>query len=108
MLSNVQSIALVLFRDAHAGDHIRDLENQNRSEQCKSPRYEHADKLVADLAPVSVKAPAGLSAPKMGLITVCAKTPVSNAPIVPPAPCTPNASSASSYPKMALIFVTIR
>src|SRR5215471_3769300 len=51
--------------------------------------------------------PTGLPAPKIGLITCCANTPVSSAPIVPPAPCTPKASSASSYPKMALTLVTI-
>src|SRR5258708_351531 len=43
----------------------------------------------------------------MGLITCCAKTPVSSAPIVPPAPCTPKASSASSSPKAAFTLVTI-
>src|SRR5262252_4289092 len=51
--------------------------------------------------------PTGLSAPKMGLITCCANTPVRSAPIVPPAPCTPKASSASSYPNAAFTFVTI-
>ena len=36
------------------------------------------------------------SLPKMGLIALDAKMPVSSAPIVPPMPCTPNASSESS------------
>src|SRR5260370_14177919 len=40
--------------------------------------------------------PTALPEPKIGLITCCANTPVSSAPIVPPAPCTPKASSASS------------
>src|SRR5258708_4151018 len=43
----------------------------------------------------------------MGLITCCAKTPVSSAPIVPPAPCTPKASSASSYPRAAFPWLPI-
>src|SRR6266849_1504261 len=51
--------------------------------------------------------PTAFPAPKMGLITCCANTPVSSAPIVPPAPCTPKASSASSYPKAAFTLVTI-
>src|SRR5215472_2657413 len=44
----------------------------------------------------------------MGLMTCCANTPVSSAPMVPPAPCTPKASSASSYPNTAFTFVTIK
>src|SRR5208282_1360043 len=37
-----------------------------------------------------------------------ANTPVSSAPTVPPTPCTPNASSESSYPRRALIDDVIR
>src|SRR5688500_18390055 len=37
-----------------------------------------------------------------------AKTPVSTAPSVPPTPCTPNASSESSYPSMCLSVVAAK
>ena len=36
------------------------------------------------------------------LISLLKKTPVNNAPIMPPMPCTPNASSESSYPSRCL------
>src|SRR5215831_10760690 len=37
--------------------------------------------------------------PSAPLISLLANTPVNSAPIVPPTPCTPNASRESSYPK---------
>ena len=40
--------------------------------------------------------PVALPAPRIGLIALLAKTPVRIAPSVPPAPCTPKASSESS------------
>ena len=42
------------------------------------------------------------------MIALLAKTPVSNAPSVPPAPWTPNASRESSYPNTDFTFTTIR
>src|ERR1019366_7753753 len=44
----------------------------------------------------------------MGFTALEAKTPVRRAPRVPPAPCTPNASSESSYRNMDLTLVTIK
>src|SRR5208337_734583 len=44
----------------------------------------------------------------MGFTALEAKTPVRRAPRVPPAPCTPNASSESSYRNMDLTLVTMR
>src|ERR1035441_8543803 len=44
----------------------------------------------------------------MGLITLFAKNPVSSAPSVPPTPCTPNASSESSYPNKVFTLTTIQ
>src|ERR1700733_1472892 len=58
--------------------------------------------------PLPSSSPVALPAPKIGLIALLAKTPVSNAPSVPPAPWTPNASSESSYPNTDLTFTTIR
>src|SRR6202041_3492772 len=37
-----------------------------------------------------------------------ANKPVKRAPIVPPAPCTPNASSESSYPKIPFTTTTMK
>src|SRR6201996_597362 len=54
------------------------------------------------------KNPVALPAPKIALIPEFANRPVSSAPSVPPAPCTPNASSESSYPKMFFTFTTIQ
>src|SRR5664279_3238844 len=44
---------------------------------------------------------------KTGLMSLLANTPVSNAPTVPPTPCTPKASSESSYPNRAFTRVTM-
>src|SRR5208337_5404479 len=44
----------------------------------------------------------------MGFTALEAKMPVSSAPRVPPAPCTPKASSESSYPNIALTLVTMK
>src|SRR5208283_2413238 len=44
----------------------------------------------------------------MGFTALEAKTPVSRAPRVPPAPCTPKASSESSYRNIDFTLVTMR
>src|SRR5687768_3571874 len=45
---------------------------------------------------------------RLPLTSGFANTPARIAPIVPPTPCTPNVSSASSYLKIALSFVTAK
>ncbi len=46
--------------------------------------------------------------PRRSLISLVANTPVRIAPTVPPMPCTPNASSASSYPNIAFTLATMK
>src|SRR5207302_598551 len=107
VLRNVQSLQFVLFRYSYAGQQIHYLEQNNCSRQRERPRDQHAHQLVAHLAQWPSRPPTAFPAPKMGFTICCANTPVRSAPIVPPAPCTPNASSASSYPNAAFTLVTM-
>ena len=78
----------------------QNLQDDQCADDREDPGDRRADRLVQHLAAVAVHQPerqhlAGASF-SASLTALVAKTPVRIAPSVPPAPCTPKASSASS------------
>ena len=99
MLAEIETLLLRIGIDAHADQDVANLEDnecahggeRDGDRQRQSPDSESA----RDCRPPD---PSGITLPLMGalLMTLVAKTPVRSAPSVPPAPCTPKASSVSS------------
>ena len=87
---------------------IHDEQNDKSAHNRQCPCDRHANRLIQNLVPVPLQQPGRLARPEAGLIPLLAKNPVSSAPSVPPAPCTPNASSESSYPNHVFTLTTIK
>src|SRR6266852_4135536 len=108
MLRDVQPFDFLVFGHANTGDRVHDFQNHNGADDSEDPSQQNAHDLVAHLAPMSVEAADGFPVAVNRIDSHARAYAREQRADGAAAPCTPKASRASSYPKMALNFVTIQ
>ena len=97
MQRQIESIAFGFVGDAKADHRIDDLENHEADHARIGDREDDRDRLRDELARIAFQQPcepAGVAS--LADKAPTANTPVNNAPMMPPTPCTPNTSRESS------------
>ena len=101
VLRDVQALQFLVTRDAQTHGDVQDLEQHDVASPAKTQVATVAMICAVRTVPPSSR-PSFCPLPRSHTVRV-AKMPVRMAPRVPPKPCTPNASSESSYPSLCFM-----
>src|SRR6266403_225314 len=99
MLAQIQAGNFLFVRHAQANGRVDHFQNNEREDERVHPCREDSNRLYHHLPRIAEEEAVGAG----GIDRLVANRPVASAPHVPPTPCTPTTSSASSYPNLAFM-----